>query len=110
MTVRASDESKPIVDEFEDEFDTYLEQAKQNPVFSAEYEDTSALHRLIDGLVKLRKALGLSQAEVANRMGIRQPTVSGFEKESSDPKLSTLQRYCLAIGQTFPPRLGKRAA
>jgi hypothetical protein len=25
-------------------------------------------------------------------------------------KLSTLQRYCDAIGQAFPPRLWKRAA
>lgn len=28
---------------------------------------------------------------------MRQPTVSGFEKEPSDPKLSTLQRYARAL-------------
>ncbi len=30
-------------------------------------------------------------------MGVRQPTVSGFEKGSSDPRLSTVQRYARAL-------------
>ena len=30
-------------------------------------------------------------------MGVRQPTVSGFETEDSDPRLSTLQRYARAV-------------
>ncbi|NKE55360.1 helix-turn-helix domain-containing protein [Lentzea sp. PSKA42] len=93
----ANDEQKFVVDEFEDEFGAYLEEAKQSPVFRAEYEDADDRQRLIDALVTLRQVLGLSQKEVAKRMGIGQPTVSGFEKESSDPKLSTLQRYARAV-------------
>ncbi|TWP45966.1 helix-turn-helix domain-containing protein [Lentzea tibetensis] len=93
----ANDEQKFVVDEFEDEFGAYLEEAKQSPVFRAEYEDADDRQHLIDALVMLRQALGLSQKEVAKRMGIGQPTVSGFEKESSDPKLSTLQRYARAV-------------
>jgi transcriptional regulator with XRE-family HTH domain len=93
----ANDEQKFVVDEFEDEFGAYLEEAKQSPVFRAEYEDADDRQQLIDALVMLRRALGLSQKEVAKRMGIGQPTVSGFEKESSDPKLSTLQRYARAV-------------
>lgn len=86
-----------FVGELEDEFGSYLEEAKTSPTFRAEYEDTHTLRRLIDNLVKLRKALKLSQTEVARRMGIGQSTVAGFEREASDPRLSTLQRYARAV-------------
>ncbi|MFI7028365.1 helix-turn-helix domain-containing protein [Microbispora rosea] len=85
-------------DHFEDEFGSYLECAKQNPVFRAAYEDAEERHGIIDKLVKLRRRMGLSQKTVALRMQVRQPTVSGFETEGSDPRLSTLQRYARAVG------------
>jgi transcriptional regulator with XRE-family HTH domain len=97
MTVHAKHRAKPALEQFEDEFGPYIEHAKQDPVFRAAYEDAEALHRLLDDLVALRKALGLSQKAVADRMNVRQPTVSGFETEGSDPRLSTLQRYARAV-------------
>jgi DNA-binding XRE family transcriptional regulator len=48
-------------------------------------------------LIHGEHASNISQTEVANRMGVRQPTVCGFEQASSDSKLSTLQRYARAI-------------
>lgn len=84
--------------DFEDELGAYVEQSKQDdPAFRVAYEDAERLHEIIDKLVKLRKALRLNQTEVARRMGVRQPTVSGFETEGSDPRLSTLQRYARAV-------------
>ena len=35
---------------------------------------------------------------------------NAYLEAGADVKLSTLQRYCVAIGQAFPPRVGKRAA
>jgi len=54
--------------------------------------------RLIESLVSIRKQLGLSQAEVAARMGRSQPAVSDFERLGGDPHLSTIRRYALAVG------------
>ncbi|WP_089210776.1 helix-turn-helix domain-containing protein [Streptosporangium subroseum] len=54
--------------------------------------------RLIETLVRTRKQLGLSQAEVASRMERSQPSVSDFERVGGDPHLSTIRRYALAIG------------
>ena len=82
---------------FEDEFEATLEKAKQDPAFRAAYEDAQERHGILDKLVGLRRALGLSQTTLAARMGVRQPTVSGFETEDSDPRLSTLQRYARAV-------------
>jgi DNA-binding XRE family transcriptional regulator len=99
LTMRARPEhrAEPAAGTFEDEFGPYLEQAEQDPTFRAAYEDAADLHHTLDRLVARRKALGLSQEEVAKRMGVRQPTVSGFETEGSDPRLSTLQRYARAV-------------
>ena len=53
---------------------------------------------LLMDLVRLRRSLRMSQEEVATRMGIKQPTLAKFESMDSDPKLSTLRRYALALG------------
>ena len=81
----------------EDELETYLSEAQQDPVFRAAYEDAEERHNILDRLVGLRRLRRLSQSAVAARMGVRQPTVSGFETEDSDPRLSTLQRYARAV-------------
>jgi len=58
-------------------------------------EDHAALRAR---LVALRKEHGLSQAVVAERMGVSQPTVAGFERYDANPTLATLRRYALAVG------------
>lgn len=81
-------------------FDDFLQRALQNPETRTHYEDAQSRSSLIDVLVKLRKTLGITQTEVARRMGVKQPTVSGFENEGSDPRLSTVQRYARAVEMT----------
>lgn len=81
----------------EDELESYVRQARQDPAFRAAYEDAEERHSILDRLIGLRRLRRLSQSAVAARMGVRQPTVSGFETEDSDPRLSTLQRYARAV-------------
>jgi transcriptional regulator with XRE-family HTH domain len=88
----------PNVRDFQDEFENTLERARQDPEFRAAYEDAQERHSILDKLVSLRRTLNLSQSTVAARMGVTQPTVSGFETEDSDPRLSSLQRYSRAVG------------
>ncbi|HEX7323053.1 MAG TPA: helix-turn-helix transcriptional regulator [Mycobacterium sp.] len=60
-------------------------------------------------LVRLRDARlhkGLSQSEVAARIGTTQSAVARFESGTADPRLSTVQRYAQAVGA----HLGARAA
>jgi predicted transcriptional regulator len=49
-------------------------------------------------LVSLRRQLGLSQAEVAQRMGTSQSAVARFEAGDLDVRLSTVERYTTALG------------
>ena len=54
--------------------------------------------RFLRSLVQMRKEQQLSQDDVAERLGITQPTVASFERYDSDPKLSTIRRYAQAVG------------
>jgi transcriptional regulator with XRE-family HTH domain len=54
--------------------------------------------RLLRGLVAMRKNAHLTQADVAERMGVSQPVVSDFERYDANPTLSTIRRYALAVG------------
>jgi transcriptional regulator with XRE-family HTH domain len=53
---------------------------------------------LCDELVDRRRAIGLSQTQVAARMGTSQSAVARIETGNSDLLLSTLERYASAIG------------
>jgi HTH-type transcriptional regulator / antitoxin HipB len=44
-----------------------------------------------------RKGLHLSQAEVSDRVGLRQETVSGFENKPESTKLATLFKLLSAL-------------
>lgn len=54
--------------------------------------------RLLDQLIEIRKSRNLSQRDVGRIMGISQPSVAQFEAHDSNPRLSTLRRYAMAVG------------
>ncbi|MEO7016211.1 MAG: helix-turn-helix transcriptional regulator [Leifsonia sp.] len=62
-------------------------------------EDLVAEHRkLMKALVEQRKSHQLTQEQVAERMGVSQPTVAAFERYDTNPTLATIRRYALAVG------------
>jgi transcriptional regulator with XRE-family HTH domain len=56
---------------------------------------------LVAGLVARRRAAGLSQHDVAERMGTSQPAVARLEAGQVDARMSTVQRYAAAVGATL---------
>ena len=86
------------VDVHQDDLQRLLAQKLRDPDFRALYDDLRARHEVLDTLVRTRSANRLPQEVMAKRMDISQPTVSEFESESSDPRLSTVQRYARALG------------
>lgn len=60
---------------------------------------------LLRRLVALRKQHHLTQLQVAERMGVSQPTVAGFERYDANPTLSTIRRYALAVGARIEERV-----
>ena len=54
--------------------------------------------RLVRELAEQRHAVGLSQTEVAARMGTSQSAVARLESGTADVRASTLERYAAAVG------------
>src|SRR5579859_4649309 len=54
--------------------------------------------RLVADLAARRRSAGLSQTEVAARMGTSQSAVARLESGDADVRVSTLERYAAAIG------------
>ena len=63
-------------------------------------DEASAIlaRKLLGSLIAARSKAGLSQAEVARRMGVPQPAIVRLEAGTHSPTLTTLARYASAIG------------
>lgn len=61
--------------------------------------------RLLAELVARREAAGLSQTEVAARMGTSQSSVARLESGEVDVRFSTLERYAAAVGSRLDWRV-----
>src|SRR5438067_704783 len=68
------------------------------PVFPGFREIAQRRRQLIAALVARRQALGLSQTEVAARMGTSQSAVARLESGTADVRLTTMERYAAALG------------
>jgi ribosome-binding protein aMBF1 (putative translation factor) len=62
--------------------------------------------RLVGELAEQRRSAGLSQTEVAARMGTSQSAVARLEAGDADVRASTLERYAAAIGSQITWQLG----
>jgi len=63
--------------------------------------------RLVRELAEQRQAVGLSQTEVAARMGTSQSAVARLESGTADVRASTLERYAAAVGGRITWKLNR---
>jgi transcriptional regulator with XRE-family HTH domain len=61
--------------------------------------------RLVEELRKARLALGLSQEELARRIGTKQPSINQMEKGKRPLTFSMLERLAPILGERFRPHL-----
>lgn len=75
------------------------------PGTRAEYEAQTAEFEIARELIAARARAGLTQVEVAQRMGTTQSTVARLEGGKDMPSLRSVQRYAEAIGYRAVVRL-----
>jgi transcriptional regulator with XRE-family HTH domain len=78
---------------------------RHDPVFPGFKEMAARRRALVDDLVGRRMESGLSQTQVAARMGTSQSAVARLESAGADVRLSTLERYAAALGYSLDWRL-----
>jgi DNA-binding XRE family transcriptional regulator len=83
-------------------YESWRSELRQNPEYQRIYEEEAAKGDLWLQLVEARQAAGLTQAEVAKRLGVSQAQVARIEKRGYDAyTLNTLRRYVKALGDDF---------
>ncbi len=76
-----------------EEYQAYLPEAEQD-------QDLAIHYYLRDTIIRLKKVRiqkGISQSEMAKKMGTKQTAISRFETYSSVPGLQTLLKYIFAL-------------
>ena len=76
---------------------------QEDPAFRTAYDMLEDEFAALDALLKARKEAGLTQADVASRMGVSQPVLARIESSlgsrKHSPSLATLRRYAEACGK-----------
>lgn len=78
-------------------FNEFRSKRLQDAAVRAAYEDARTRKLVLDQLVQCRRDQKITQTELARIIDVGQSTISGFETEGSDPRLSTLLRYARAV-------------
>ena len=78
--------------------DLHERMMSDNPEYRREYEALEEEFALIAALLDARSKAGLTQAQVAERMGVKQPVVAKIESGRSNVSFDTIKRYAHATG------------
>lgn len=76
----------------------------ENPAVRAEHDSLNREEfAILDEILAARRAAGLSQAQVAERMGTKAPAIARLESALAtgkhSPSLNTLRKYAAALGK-----------
>ncbi|TEU16200.1 MAG: helix-turn-helix domain-containing protein [Dehalococcoidia bacterium] len=79
-------------------YDEFEAELLKKPEIRKEYEALKPKYDMVRILIARRSKLGMSQTELARRIGTRQPAISRLEKGDYNTTLSTLLRATEALG------------
>ena len=90
-------------------FKQFKARALARPDVKKAYDELAEEFVFLDQVLKARAEAGLTQAEVAARVGTTQSAIARLESAESkhSPSIATLQRYAYALGYKVEIRLVK---
>jgi transcriptional regulator with XRE-family HTH domain len=91
---------------------SFKAQALKRADVRREYDALAEEFELLDDILKARAEAGLTQAQVAARIGTSQSVVARLESDigKHSPSIATLKRYASALGYRLQVRLIKDSA
>lgn len=77
--------------------------ALKNPEVTAEYDALASAFEMKRQMTALRKAAGLTQEEMAEKLGTKRSNISRLESlsASSSPSLATIEKYARVLGYSL---------
>lgn len=73
-----------------------------------EYEALRPQYELIEQVIKARIELGLTQAELAKKIGMKQSNISRFESGEYNPSIEFLSKIATGLNKTINIQLTNR--
>ena len=79
------------------------DKALQNPDVKAEYDALCSAFEMKRQMIALRKAAGLTQAEMAEKLGTKRSNISRLESLNApnSPSLATIDNYARVLGYSL---------
>ncbi len=74
-------------------------QLMADPAFVAAYDEAVEEYAALEAMIKARAGAGVTQAELAERMGTTQSAIARLESGRVSPSVATLQKYARALGK-----------
>ena len=91
---------------------TLISKWKKDEKFNVAYVGLEDEFALFDEMLSARKKAGLTQAQVADKMGTKVPAIARLEasggKQRHSPTLNTLRKYAEALGYRLDIKFEKQ--
>ncbi len=98
----ATETKRDLIKEGEQDYRDWKASLTDTPAKATRYQQTAAKNDLWLQLVEARQTTGLTQRQVAARLGVSQAQVARIEKRGYESyTLTTLRRYLEALGEGF---------
>jgi len=89
----------------------YIADQMKNPEFKKAWDDLDPEFRVLKAMIKAREKSGMSQAELARRLGTKQSVVSRLERGAfSKASLETIKKVADALDMRLELRLHHKKA
>ncbi len=81
-------------------FEQFKETALSDPAFRDEYDSLETVFQMKRRMIALRKAAGLTQEQMAEKLGTQRSNISRLESVSAtnSPSLATIEDYARVLG------------
>lgn len=92
-------------------FKKHLDRSMKDPAFRKAWHDLDPEFELLESFIKAREKAGITQAELAKKIGTKQPALSRLETGSfTKATLETLKKIADALDMKLIVRLQKKRA
>lgn len=79
------------------DFDNFLKESLKNSEFKAEYDKFQPEFAVIRAIIRARVQRGITQKELANKVGTKQSVISRLESGRANPTVSFLKKLAQAL-------------
>ncbi|OGK17391.1 transcriptional regulator [Candidatus Roizmanbacteria bacterium RIFCSPHIGHO2_01_FULL_39_12b] len=80
------------------DFNIWLKDKLKDPEFKAEYDRQEPEFAVIRAILKSRMEKGLTQKQLAEKVGTKQSAIARLESGNANPSIGFLQRVAEALG------------